>query len=85
MFLFPRERMIDACCICFCFCFSPLWIVEDHEEKKCSYWIGPVMFACVTVSLIMNLTLQFPKPFHESDFFFYKKMFFDLTTFLCFI
>jgi hypothetical protein len=28
--------MIDACCICFCFCFcfSPLWIVEDHEEKK---------------------------------------------------
>jgi hypothetical protein len=43
--------------------------VEDHEEKKSSYWIGPVTFACVTVSLIMNFTLQFPKPFHESDFF----------------
>jgi hypothetical protein len=36
-------------------------------------------------SLIMNLTLQFPKPFHESDFFSIKKWFFDLTTFLCFV
>jgi hypothetical protein len=50
VFLFPRERMIDACCFCFCFCFSPLWIVEDHEGKK---------KAVIGLVLSRSLVLQF--------------------------